>query len=118
GETAPDEAMSPQATDGITAARRAGLGVLVDLRLDLLSADATIVAAQPAWFQPLRDSDVLPDPRHGPAPVRHVSVRASAAAAAPLADWWAGILARWCAAGVTAFRCLWPQRLPAATWRR
>ncbi|MDQ3206650.1 MAG: DUF3416 domain-containing protein [Pseudomonadota bacterium] len=118
---APVFGWSGNAADGLSklakTAKAHNLGLVLDLRLDEVAADSPVVSSHPDCFRPQRNSDgPAPDPRQGPAPASAAVARFRSQPAA-LVDWWQEQLGQWCAAGVTGFRCLWPQRVPPAQWR-
>lgn len=98
-------------------ARKVGLELVIDLRLDEVEATSPLVAAHPDCFRPRRSSDgPPPDPRRWPSPPTAAIARFRSHPEA-LTRWWRGTLADWRDAGVAGFRCLWPQRVPASAWR-
>ncbi len=106
--TGAPEAWLRQACEAATAA---GLGLLMDVRVDRVAADGALADSQPTPFLAL-DRDAVLDPR------RDLDVQASLAAAATpeqataLAAWWTQRLDGWHAAGVAGFRLLGLDGLP------
>nr|WP_282571885.1 alpha-1,4-glucan--maltose-1-phosphate maltosyltransferase [Roseomonas acroporae] len=90
---------------------------MLDLTPDRVAADGALAAMHGDWF---RDAGAaLPDPRRPP--LEHGTTAArldDPGIADALADWWERRLRDWAAAGVAGFRCLDPERVPAAIWRR
>jgi starch synthase (maltosyl-transferring) len=96
--------------------RQRGLRLLMDVVLDRVAGSHPLVKQHPELFD--RAGDAALDPRasfdaHGLAEARF-----TADARDQLSEWASGLLTRWTAAGVAGFRCLAPQKLPAALWRR
>lgn len=101
----------------VQAGRERGLGIVLDLRLDEVDALSPVVSAHPDCFRPHRNSDgPPPDPRRGPDPASAAVARFRSQPEA-LLQWWQDQLGRWCESGITGFRCLWPQSVPASHWR-
>ena len=99
--------------------RRHDLGFILDVVFDRVAADATIRQREPDWFENAIDTgDDSPDPREPPRnrELAHACFD-RAEAAEQLAHWWIGRLVRLARAGVSGFRCLRPDRVPACIWR-
>jgi starch synthase (maltosyl-transferring) len=99
--------------------REHGLALFADIVVGRVASDAGIAAAAPNWFQVGNLADRRVDPR---SPMHltdaayfrfddpHVAKEAAA--------WWIERLLRLTRAGVTGFRCLEPQLVPAPVWLR
>jgi starch synthase (maltosyl-transferring) len=85
-----------------TAARDAGLNLLLDISLDHVAHDAALLREHPDWFV------------HAP---QGASFRYLAENDATV-DWWDAKLAAWQQAGIAGFRCLNPGKIPPAIWSR
>ena len=97
-----------------------GLGLELDVRLDASAAENPAVRAEPDLYRlrALRDGEP-PDPRRiAEAPAAAVARFDDTAHAARLGDIWIERLRKWRDAGVTGFRFLAPQRVPAEVWTR
>jgi starch synthase (maltosyl-transferring) len=93
-----------------------GLRLAMDVRLDEVAANAPVSATLPHCFRPLRATDgPLPDPRVT-SPQADAWIARFDGGSTELLAWWADQLSQWCAAGITAFRCLWPQKVPPSHW--
>jgi starch synthase (maltosyl-transferring) len=98
---------------------REEMKLVLDLAATRVAADGKLARKHPDWFRPLRASGASVDPRVPPEEA-HVAVARfdDADAADALAGWWTERLPRWIEAGVAGFRCLHPEEMPAAIWRR
>jgi starch synthase (maltosyl-transferring) len=99
--------------------RRHDLGFILDVVFDRVAADATIRQREPDWFDNAIDDNAdSPDPRQPPRNRGLVHARFDRTdAAEKLAHWWIARLVRLARSGVSGFRCLRPDRVPAAIWR-
>jgi starch synthase (maltosyl-transferring) len=99
---------------------RHNLGLILDLVVDRVAADAVLRKQEPNWFEETPDDNAdSPDPRRAP----HDSSRALARFDQPdiaerLAHWWIRRLVRLAHVGVSGFRCLGPDRIPASAWKQ
>lgn len=113
-ETASDEALA----DFAARCRPLGLSALADVELDRRPASDPSLAAHPHLYAPVA-ADAPPDPRFDGPQQRHLRMRFELSAAADtLAAHAAAVLDRLADAGLAGFRCLAPQRVPAAVWRQ
>jgi starch synthase (maltosyl-transferring) len=126
--TADHDALHPalgwagSADEGIAQiARRAAehdLRIWLDLSIDQVAADAPMRRRQESWFAS-GDSGAPLSPLRG---VRRLDVAYARMqqtdVAEAMAGWWGERLSRLAQAGVSGFRCLDPERVPAAFWRR
>ncbi|MBV9554819.1 MAG: DUF3416 domain-containing protein, partial [Alphaproteobacteria bacterium] len=101
--------------DWAAASRERGLQPVLDLVLDRVAVEHTGGNGLAAWYR-ADSSDEPPDPRQPPQRpgVARLVPDGDGAGAA---DWWAAQLTAWADAGVTGFRCLRPQAMPASLWR-
>jgi starch synthase (maltosyl-transferring) len=100
------------------ACRAHHLELWLDLSLDELASDAPVRDEHPDWFRAIASAHGTPDPRWTPSESDSARWRLNdPAVAEAAAGWWTERLKRWAAAGVTGFRLLHPQRLPAASWK-
>jgi starch synthase (maltosyl-transferring) len=92
------------------------LGLLLDVDVASLAADAPLRVDHPDWFQAIAAFDGLPDPRQPPieSGVRWRLHDADSAKAA--LGWWSGRLRDWSRAGVAGFRLLSLDAAPAPWW--
>jgi len=95
------------------------LALVLDVVLDRVAVEAVLRTEQPGWFEAEEESPDPPDPRRPP-PARDMAQAqfADSRVTEALGAWWADRLGRLARAGVTGFRCLHPDRVPAAVWRR
>jgi starch synthase (maltosyl-transferring) len=101
-----------------TQARRHDLRLMLDLALHQVSVEAALRQREPSWFS-TGFCGGPPDPRRTPARPDAATARfAGTETADGLTQWWIDRLSRLQAAGVAGFRCLEPDRVPAAVWRR
>jgi len=126
--TADHEALHPAlgwsgtADEGIAQIARSGaefgLRIWLDLSIDQVAADAPIRRRQEAWFASSDSGAPLSPLRGG----RRLDVAYARLQQTEVADamaaWWLDRLSRLVEAGVSGFRCLDPERVPAAFWRR
>jgi starch synthase (maltosyl-transferring) len=95
-----------------------GLRIWLDLSVDQVAADAPLRRRQESWFA-AGDCGAPLSPLRG---VRRLDVAYARLQqtdiAEAMAGWWADRLSRLVQAGVSGFRCLDPERVPAAFWRR
>ncbi|KAB7770965.1 alpha-1,4-glucan--maltose-1-phosphate maltosyltransferase [Xanthomonas maliensis] len=114
--TAPGDAQAERLRVCVEAARRAGVRLLLDLRLDEIGGSSDVVRENPQWFR--ARTSALPDPRQARATPDVAEARfAYAQEGAALVEWWSTRLLAWAQLGVGGFRFLQPQRIPAARWR-
>ncbi|WP_250876824.1 maltotransferase domain-containing protein [Luteibacter anthropi] len=100
------------------ACRARKLELWLDLPLDELASDAPLRQEHPEWFRAVAAQHGTPDPRWTPSESESVRWRLNDPDVAGAAtQWWIDRLRRWVAAGVTGFRLLHPQRLPASLWK-
>lgn len=121
------ERLSPAIADGdavtrlgqiAKACRAKKLECWVDLPLDEFASDAPLRQEHPEWFRTVAAQHGTPDPRWTPSESDSVRWRLNDPDVAGAAtQWWIDRLRRWVAAGVTGFRLLHPQRLPASLWK-
>jgi starch synthase (maltosyl-transferring) len=89
----------------VAGAAREGLGLLLDVSLDRIAAEASLAHASGSPFE-APSHDMLVDPRRSEgADVGHARL-AGPGDALVLANWWAAMLRDWRAAGVAGFRLL------------
>jgi starch synthase (maltosyl-transferring) len=88
------------------------LRLLLDLVIDHVASEATLLAAHPEWFHGNEPSPDSPDPRRPRPPAGTAEARFDNG----LTDWWAERLARLVRCGVAGFRCLHPDRVPPHVW--
>ena len=95
------------------------LRLMLDIKLEEVAGEAALRQRQPDWFSSSGFSGGTPDPRLGPQRlgVGHARFQDTEAAEG-LTAWWSDRLQRLVRAGVAGFRCLEPQRVPPAIWRR
>jgi starch synthase (maltosyl-transferring) len=95
-----------------------GLRIWLDLSVDRVAIDATIRQREEQWFA-AGGCGALPNPWRSPRrlDVAYARLEQTETAEA-LTEWWLDRLARLVRAGVAGFRCLDPDRVPAAVWRR
>ncbi|MDQ3288765.1 MAG: alpha-1,4-glucan--maltose-1-phosphate maltosyltransferase [Pseudomonadota bacterium] len=97
-------------------ARERDLDLVIDVRLDEVAADSLVASEHPQLFRPRRGYEgPLPDPRKPPEPAEAAIARFEDDSG-EITGWWGDRLAQWSDAGVSGFRCLWPQQVPAAAW--
>ena len=94
--------------------RERGLGLMLDLVIDRVAAEGAGNGLA-AWYR-VESPDLLPDPRQPPQQPGVAKLAGNGDASA-LAKWWTQRLTEWVEAGVTGFRCVRPERAPAAIWR-
>jgi starch synthase (maltosyl-transferring) len=99
--------------------RRHDLGFILDLVIDRVAADAAIRKREPSWFADAIDNTTdSPDPRQPP---RNRELADACFdrpdAAEKLTHWWIRRLVRLAGTGLSGFRCLRPDRVPATIWR-
>ena len=93
-----------------------GLALLLDVVVGRVASDADLVRLSPRWFDIAADRRI--DPRTGSRQLGAAYIRfdePSVATAA--ADWWVARLRDLARAGISGFRCLEPQLVPASVWR-
>jgi len=99
-------------------ARAQGLGVMLDVTLGHVAADADVRNRQDGWFSAGFCGEA-PDPRRSPHRTDAVYARfRDAESREGLFSWWRDRLTRLMRAGVRGFRFLEPDRVPPALWRR
>jgi starch synthase (maltosyl-transferring) len=109
-----DDGIARMATD----AARHGLRLWLDLVLDSVAIDSAIHQRENAWFAP-GGCGGLPNPQRPPYRLDVAYARLDRTEVAEgLAAWWLDHLGRWVSRGVDGFRCLQPQLVPQAVWRR
>jgi starch synthase (maltosyl-transferring) len=95
-----------------------GLRIWLDLSIDQVAADAPIRRREEGWFAsghcgaPLSPLQAARRLDVAYAQLQQTDV------AEPMADWWLDRLSRLLEAGVSGFRCLNPDQVPPAFWRR
>ncbi len=100
------------------AATRAGLRIMLDIRLDRIARSSGLRRQHVGWFQDGLPEG-LPDPRRPPRRRDASYARFDQTEVADgLGDWWSSRLTRLVDAGVGGLRCLAPARTPATVWRR
>jgi starch synthase (maltosyl-transferring) len=103
----------------VDSCRRHDIGFVLDLVLDRVAGDAVIRAREPGWFEDTTGQTTdTPDPRRPP----HNRDVACAdfdrpGSAERLAQWWIERLVRLARTGLSGFRCLRPDRVPASIWK-
>ncbi len=95
-------------------AKARALAPMLDLVLDQVAADLPSGSALARWYGTEGD-DEPPDPRRPPEQRGAAILRSGELSGA--AEWWTARLGGWIEAGITGFRCLRPQRVPASLWR-
>ncbi len=98
----------------VAAAHGHGLALYLDLVLDRAASASAFVARHPTWFNAAA-GEGPPDPR---LPLREVGTCAARLEGPGLQQDWAFRLQGWVEVGVAGFRCLHPQAVPPAFWRR
>ncbi|WP_372191478.1 maltotransferase domain-containing protein [Xanthomonas axonopodis pv. desmodiigangetici] len=102
--------------ESVQAARRAGVKLLIDVRLDEVGGASAVVRDNPQWFR--ARSTAVPDPRQPRATPEVAEARfAYAQEGAALVEWWSARLLEWVGQGVGGFRLLQPQQVPVQRWR-
>ncbi|EGD16588.1 hypothetical protein XGA_4849, partial [Xanthomonas hortorum ATCC 19865] len=100
----------------VQAAQRAGVKLLLDVRLDEVGGASAVVRENPQWFR--ARSTAVPDPRQPRTTPEVAEARfAYAQEGAALVEWWSARLLDWVSQGVAGFRLLQPQQVPAQRWR-
>ncbi|RBG21131.1 DUF3416 domain-containing protein, partial [Xanthomonas oryzae pv. oryzae] len=100
----------------VQAARRAGVKLLIDVRLDEVGGASAVVRDNPQWFR--ARSTAVPDPRQPRATPEVAEARfAYAQEGAALVEWWSARLLEWVGQGVGGFRLLQAQQVPVQRWR-
>jgi starch synthase (maltosyl-transferring) len=96
-----------------------GLDLLLDVVVGRVAADADLVRANPNWFHIAASSGERVDPRTplGQPEAAHIRFD-DPIIEQRAADWWVERLLRLARAGVTGFRCIAPQLIPARVWRQ
>lgn len=95
------------------------LRLVLDIVLHRVAADATLRSGEPSWFVGYEQTLDPPDPRRPPPRRDSADARFDDdAVAQALGAWWEERLTRLVRAGAAGFRCLEPDRVPAAVWRR
>jgi starch synthase (maltosyl-transferring) len=99
-------------------AARYGLRIWLDLAIDQVAADAPLRQREAAWFA-LADcgTPLTPLSAQRQLDVAYAQLQHAEIAEA-VASWWLDRLSRLLRAGVGGFRCLDPDRVPPAFWRR
>ena len=99
-------------------AERAGLKLMMDVRLDRVARSSVVRRDHPQWFEDGLTDD-LPDPRRPPRRLDASYARyGDTETADDLAGWWSGQLQKFVKAGLSGLRCIRPWRTPSAVWRR
>lgn len=110
------DAQALQLQTCVQAAQRAGVKLLLDVRLDEVGGSSAVVRDNPQWFR--ARSTAVPDPRQPRATPEVAEARfAYAQEGAALVEWWSARLLEWVNQGVGGFRLLQPQQIPAQRWR-
>ena len=95
-----------------------GLSLWLDLVVDRVAVDADIREHETEWFS-AGGCGAPPSPWRAPYRLEVAYARLDRTEVAePFGEWWMARLRRWREAGITGFRCLEPDRVPAALWRR
>ncbi len=96
------------------AAKAAGLGLMLDIRIDQVAADGVLAAEHPGWIAASEVPGPGPDPRRheGPGRLAWVALDDS-----ELASWWMARLTLWAKAGAAGFVLHDAHRAPAGFWR-
>jgi starch synthase (maltosyl-transferring) len=99
-------------------AARHGLALWLDLAIDRVAIDSAIRQHDESWFA-AGGCGGPPNPWRAPYRLDAAYARFEQAdVVEPLTGWWLERLTQWVHSGVTGFRCLEPQRVPPAIWRR
>jgi starch synthase (maltosyl-transferring) len=99
-------------------ATRTGLRLMLDIAPGQIAVDSPLRQRQPDWFA-LASEEAGADPRRSPQRVDVAQPRFERTALADaVSGWWAGRLSVFARAGVSGFRCLTLDRVPASFWRR
>ncbi|WP_425533714.1 hypothetical protein [Xanthomonas campestris] len=110
------DAQALQLQTCVQAAQRAGVKLLLDVRLNEVGGSSAVVRDNPQWFR--ARSTAVPDPRQPRATPEVAEARfAYAQEGAALVEWWSARLLEWVNQGVGGFRLLQPQQIPAQRWR-
>ncbi|WP_159090436.1 maltotransferase domain-containing protein, partial [Xanthomonas fragariae] len=110
------DAQGKRLREAVQAARRAGVKLLIDVRLDEVGGASAVVRDNPQWFR--ARSTAVPDPRQPRATPEIAEARFTyAQEGAALVAWWGARLLDWAGQGVGGFRLLQPQQVPAQRWR-
>jgi starch synthase (maltosyl-transferring) len=95
-----------------------GLHIWLDLSIDQVAADAPIRRREEGWFAPGQcGAPLSPLQAARRLDVAYARLEQTDVAEG-MADWWLDRLSRLLQAGVSGFRCLDPDRVPPAFWRR
>jgi starch synthase (maltosyl-transferring) len=99
-------------------ASRAGLGLMLDIAPGQVAIDGSLRERQPHWFDSA-DRGPIADPRRPPHRI-DVAIPCfnQTAPADALSNWWIDLLTRMTRSGVSGFRCLTLDLVPASFWRR
>jgi starch synthase (maltosyl-transferring) len=100
------------------AASRVGLALMLDIAPGQVAIDSVVRQRHPDWFAPV-GSDQVADPRRPPLRIDVAVPRfGETALADAVADWWIELLTRLSGAGISGYRCLTLDLVPASFWRR
>jgi starch synthase (maltosyl-transferring) len=118
----PSLGFAGSAEEGLTlaseTASHAGLALMLDIAPGQVAIDSTLRQRHPEWFVPV-GSDEIADPRRPPLRIDVAVPRfGETAFADAVADWWIELLTRLSGAGISGFRCLTLDLVPASFWRR
>ncbi len=104
------------ATSGLSriveAARRHGLGIMLDLVVDRVAEEAVLLHQHPDLARTASDS--VPDPRVAPVGLGSVLLDHHSDL---FVEFWAKLATAWLGTGVTGFRCDAPQTIPGTVWQ-
>jgi len=99
-------------------AEQQGMRLMLDLVIHQVATDAVVRQRAPDWFS-VGFCGGPPDPRRAPARPDAAAARFDRTETAEgLTEWWSDRLVRLLRAGVAGFRCLQPDQVPPAIWRR